>query len=72
MPALVSKSRWHKHCETFAAEETDILNRNVVGEQLGPPGLFVAITPETRPLLERMGIDLPPENDKPKSEGTSA
>jgi hypothetical protein len=72
LDALVLKSRWNEHRETFADEELAILNRNVSGQQLGPPGLFVKVTPETRPLLERMEIELPAEtDDEPNSQAAN-
>jgi hypothetical protein len=63
MPVLVLKSRWREHEGTIPEEELVILNRNIIGEQLNPLGLFVAVTSETRPILKRIGISLPVKND---------
>jgi hypothetical protein len=72
MPALVLKSRWRECQETFSDEDIRILNLNVVGDQLKPPGLFLRVCVETRPLLERMGISLPSENDDLTQHGDDA
>ena len=64
MPTLLSISLWEERCGEFSNAEKIILDRHVLETRIiSPLGMVVRVTPQTRPLLMKLGLKLDEEDD---------
>ena len=61
---LIRNKTWDEKRHLFSEEEKAVLNANITGQVICPPGLTVKVNQAMRPLLIKLGLKPSEEDDE--------